>query len=203
MGNFQATGYSPAKCPDGSDSIGVAANLKCASGYKIVPPRDKVVCPSDQTLFPAKNGTFCAPNSVTYKANPDKNCKGDDVNVFGVCIPKVNPTSTTTSTATTTQAAAAFSSYESQSANVAIDDKYKQELDAIKPLRPPVAPAQDIQKVKKQILDPQPSMLFLQIALFLVFLSLLGYIVLSPTYAHMVAFVLLCIGVSLGFFLKK
>jgi hypothetical protein len=77
------------------------------------------------------------------------------------------------------------------------------QLKDIRALRPKTAPAQDIQKVRKQILDPQPSLLYLQICLFLIFLSLVTYVVLPSTYAHMLVFLLLCVGVAIGFFLMK
>jgi hypothetical protein len=95
------------------------------------------------------------------------------------------------------------SDYATYSPESQIATEYKEATDDLKPLRPPTAPAQDIQKIRREILDPQPSVLFLQIALFLVFLGMLMYVFLPAEYAHMITFLLLCVGISIGFFLKK
>ncbi len=75
---------------------------------------------------------------------------------------------------------------------------------SLKPFRPPTAPSSDLEKERKAITDIEKQNLFyVQIALFLVVLALLSYVVLPTEGAHATAFLLLCVGISLGFFLRK
>lgn len=76
--------------------------------------------------------------------------------------------------------------------------------DSLKPFRPPTAPSSDLEKERKAITEIEKQNLFyVQAALFLVVLALLSYILLPTEVAHGVAFLLLCVGISLGFFLRK
>lgn len=75
--------------------------------------------------------------------------------------------------------------------------------DSLKPFRPPTAPASDLEKERRAITeDARRNLYFLQIALFLVVLVLLSYVVMPLEYANLVSFLLLCVGIALGFFLK-
>lgn len=75
---------------------------------------------------------------------------------------------------------------------------------SLKPLRPPTAPASDIQMSRKAILESSaPNILLLQILLGLLVLCLIGYALLPLEIAHGIALVLLSVGIALGFFLKK
>lgn len=72
------------------------------------------------------------------------------------------------------------------------------------PLRPPTAPADDLEAARKAIaLDVRKSILFLQVALGLVILALVSYLVLPATWANGIAFLLLCVGIAVGFFLRE
>lgn len=75
--------------------------------------------------------------------------------------------------------------------------------DSLKPFRPPTAPSSDLEKERKTITDvARRNLYFLQIALFLVVLVLLSYVTLPLDYANAISFLLLCVGIALGFFLK-
>lgn len=74
---------------------------------------------------------------------------------------------------------------------------------ALKPKRPPTSPASDIEQERRAILAvSNKKMLFIQIALFLVVLSMLIYLFVPSDYAHSMVFLLLCVGISSGFFLR-
>ena len=74
----------------------------------------------------------------------------------------------------------------------------------LKPLRPPTAPAEDLEKERKAIaFDVRRSVLFIQVALGLIVLALVAYLVLPASWANGVAFLLLCVGVAVGFFLRE
>lgn len=76
--------------------------------------------------------------------------------------------------------------------------------DSLKPFRPPTAPSSDLEKERKAITDDaRRSLYFLQIALFLVVVVMLSYLILPLDYANPIAFLLLCVGISIGFFLKR
>lgn len=80
----------------------------------------------------------------------------------------------------------------------------KEITETLKPLRPPTAPANDIEIEKRAIvLGQNPTLVVLQVSLFLVFLSLLTYLVLPMDYAHPIVFLLLCGGIAVGIFLVK
>jgi hypothetical protein len=74
---------------------------------------------------------------------------------------------------------------------------------SLKPFRPKTAPESDIQIERRRILDSSaPNMLLLQVALALVLLCILAY-ALIPSYAGILSFLLLSVGVALGIFLRK
>ena len=75
---------------------------------------------------------------------------------------------------------------------------------SLKPLRAKTAPAEDLELERRKISnDAKQSLVLVQLALFLVFLSLLSYIVLPITWAHGISFLLLCVGIASGFFLRR
>jgi hypothetical protein len=75
---------------------------------------------------------------------------------------------------------------------------------SIRVLRPPTAPSSDLEKERRAIsLDLKQSLLFVQVVLFIVVLALLAYLVLPIAWAHSIVFLLLCVGVAIGFFLRK
>jgi hypothetical protein len=98
-----------------------------------------------------------------------------------------------------------YSKIQSEYSTYSPQAEYKDAAEKVRTLRPKTAPADDIQKLRKDILDPttNPSVLFIQIALFLVFLSLLTYLLVPVGYAHGIVFLLLCVGIALGIFLRK
>lgn len=76
--------------------------------------------------------------------------------------------------------------------------------DSLKPFRPPTAPSSDIEIERKAILAATAKhILLLQVALFVVFLSLLTYLVVPIKYAHSAVFLILCVGIAVGIFLSK
>jgi hypothetical protein len=80
----------------------------------------------------------------------------------------------------------------------------KTAVNALKPLRPPTAPANDIEAEKEAIvLGSPPTIVLIQIVAFLVFLSLLTYLLVPVDYAHPIVFLLLCGGIAIGIFLGK
>lgn len=75
---------------------------------------------------------------------------------------------------------------------------------SLKPMRPPTAPGSDLEIERKAILSfAQKDMFFIQIALFLAVLSMLGYLILPTENAHTIALLLLTVAISFGFFLRR
>jgi hypothetical protein len=74
---------------------------------------------------------------------------------------------------------------------------------SLKPFRPPTAPASDKAIERKAILSGNRSLLFIQLVLFILLAVLVVYLVLPTTAANGVAFLLLCVGVAYGFFLRR
>jgi hypothetical protein len=76
--------------------------------------------------------------------------------------------------------------------------------DALKPMRAKVAPGAAIQLERKSILEVYGYSLFLvQLALAILIASFISYLTLPTDYAHAITFLLLCTGISVGFFLRK
>lgn len=75
---------------------------------------------------------------------------------------------------------------------------------SLKPFRPPTAPASDLEKERKEITEiAKRNLFFIQVALFLVVLAMLSYFVFSLDTANLIAFALLCVGIAMGFFLRR
>lgn len=75
---------------------------------------------------------------------------------------------------------------------------------ALKPLRAKTAPAEDLEMERRKIsTEARQSLVLIQLALFLVFLSLLAYVVLPRDWANGLSFLLLCVGIGSGFFLRR
>ena len=95
------------------------------------------------------------------------------------------------------------SEYASYS-NQGVLDAVRSTEQALKPLRAKTAPAEDLELERRKIsTDARQSLVLIQLALFLVFLSLLSYMVLPREWAHGISFLLLCVGIGSGFFLRR
>lgn len=95
------------------------------------------------------------------------------------------------------------SDYAAFSEQRRVADEIEKTKESLKPLRPPTAPASDMEKERKEITDiAKRNLFFIQVALFLVVLAMLGYIVFPLDSANLIAFALLSVGVAMGFFLK-
>ena len=88
--------------------------------------------------------------------------------------------------------------------NMGVTEAIRDTQQALKPLRAKTAPAEDLALERRKIsADVRQSLVLVQLALFLVFLSLLSYIVLPRDWAHGISFLLLCVGIGSGFFLRR
>jgi hypothetical protein len=93
-----------------------------------------------------------------------------------------------------------YATYSNQQVSQAIRDTQQ----SLKPLRAKTAPAEDLELERRKISqDARQSMVLIQLALFLVFLSLLSYVILPRDWAHAISFLLLCVGIGSGFFLRR
>jgi hypothetical protein len=83
-------------------------------------------------------------------------------------------------------------------------EKLKKLNETLKPLRPATAPTEDYEKERIAVLSIENrDLFFIQFSLFLLVLVFLGYLTLSIDTAHVLAFLLLSVGVSIGFFLTR
>jgi hypothetical protein len=96
------------------------------------------------------------------------------------------------------------SDYATYSSQGVVSDAIRGTAQALKPLRAKTAPADDLALERRKIsIDARASLVLIQVALFLVFLSLLSYMVLPRDWAHGISFLLLCVGIGSGFFLRR
>jgi hypothetical protein len=101
-----------------------------------------------------------------------------------------------------------YNQIQSEHANYRSAHDVKSLLDeteqSLRALRPPVAPAADLEKERRAItLESRQNMLLVQFSLFLIVLSFIAYITLSREVAHGITFLLLCVGIATGFFLRR
>jgi hypothetical protein len=88
--------------------------------------------------------------------------------------------------------------------NMGVTQAIRETGQALKPLRAKTAPADDLERERRAISrEAQESLLLVQLALFLVFLSLLSYVVLPRDWANGVSVLLLSVGIGSGFFLRR
>ena len=93
-----------------------------------------------------------------------------------------------------------YASYSNQEITSAIRETDQ----ALKPLRAKTAPAEDLELERRKIsTEARQPLILVQLALFLVFLSLLAYVVLPIAWANGISFLLLCVGIGSGFFLRR
>lgn len=96
------------------------------------------------------------------------------------------------------------SEYAAYSSVASANHALKETSDDLKPFRPPTAPSSDIEKERKAIqYELRRNFLVVQVALFVVVLCLLTYIFVPMNYAHYIAFLLVCVGIAVGIFLRK
>ena len=95
------------------------------------------------------------------------------------------------------------SQYANYSSAGEVAKKIKEVNDSLKPMRPPLAGSEVNLERRKLLETSQPNMLVIQVALAVAVLSLLTYIFLPPNSAHIVAFLLLSVGIAVGIFLRK
>jgi hypothetical protein len=94
--------------------------------------------------------------------------------------------------------------YANVSSTAKVAKQFQDTMKSLAPMRPPTAPASDLEGERKAILSfAQKDMFFIQIALFLAVLSMLGYLILPTDYAHSIALLLLTVAISFGFFLRR
>jgi hypothetical protein len=80
----------------------------------------------------------------------------------------------------------------------------QQITDALKPMRAKTAPGAAIELERRTLLETHGYSLFLvQLALAILVASFVSYLTLPTDYAHAITFLLLCTGISVGFFLGK
>jgi len=107
-----------------------------------------------------------------------------------------------------TESVRSFSKIETDYAvfneNKKLVEEIRKTNESLKPMRPPTAPASDLEKERKEITEiAKRNLYFIQIVLFLVVVSMLTYMFLPLDNANLIAFGLLCVGIAMGFFLRK
>jgi hypothetical protein len=88
--------------------------------------------------------------------------------------------------------------------NSGVLDAIRTTNQSLKPMRAKTAPADDLERERRAIsLDARQSLVLVQLALFLTVLALLSYLILPRDWANGISFLLLCVGVASGFFLRR
>jgi hypothetical protein len=86
----------------------------------------------------------------------------------------------------------------------ALEDVKKRMEDVNKSIKPLRSAESEIEKERKAILSlTEPNLLLVQVVLALLIASLISYLVLPINAAHGLSFLLLCVGIAVGIFLKE
>ncbi len=96
------------------------------------------------------------------------------------------------------------SEYATYHGTQGVRDAIQETEQSLRPLRPKVAPADDLEKERRAISkEVSQNMFLVQFALFLLVVSMICYAVLPQDWAHGITFLLLCVGIATGFFLRR
>lgn len=94
--------------------------------------------------------------------------------------------------------------YATYSGTREVQNAVQETARSLRALRAKTAPAEDLERERRAIsTEVRRNMFLVQLALFLVVLSLLAYLILPRDWAHGITFLLLCMGIATGFFLKR
>lgn len=186
-----------AACRPGDKMIGKFTGLEGPQGVK-------TMCLSMASEDVATAGT--TPTTTTTGASVG--ATGTTTTSTSTTTPTTTTTTTATTTPTTTTPQGATTSQglatSATPVNNSLPAKIREVTDSLKPFRPPTAPSSDLEKERKEITNlATRNLYFIQIALFLVVLSMLSYFMFSLDTANLIAFGLLCVGIALGFFLRR
>lgn len=215
-------------CPAGFEQGILSCHARCPDGFKIVqepggtvgPPMLKCVSSMRNNYFfrlsplPMVESTAVLPDTYTQEVERVKN---EAARINNEITTEVIQEASDSGIALTTlddyakartRLAGEYTKIESEYAAYKKQDEAAKILQEtateLKPFRPPTAPASDLEEERKAITTlARRNLYFVQISLLLVVLALVSYLVLPTEYAHLVAFMLLCIGISIGFFLRK
>lgn len=219
-------GITDAKCPNGSAPP--MSDFKCAdTGNRPTCPEGSLL----YMVFSrdaANPKLSCVPSNLIYEGQwPDgprtQNPCRSQTDSAGLHIPATgsppaeNPKCINTSTGESEAASGTTSGTTSGSTSGTtsgsttttngfedVTSKFRQLIDSLRPFRPPTAPASDLEKERKEITDiAKQNMFYVQVALFLVVLAMLSFFVFPLDTANLIAFALLCVGIAMGFFLRR
>ena len=94
--------------------------------------------------------------------------------------------------------------YAGYSTSAGVLKTMKEVSQSLVPFRPPTAPGDDIESERRAIqLISKQNLLVAQIALFVAMLVLITYIIIPGEMSHMIAFVIIIVGIASGFFLRN
>jgi hypothetical protein len=203
----QGRGYDPTKrkCMDLVTKCG--PNSEIATLFTSQGRAEKTICiPKDASTYPITLPEEGAQNqqNIANVCRPGDRLIDKSAGMDGPAGRKMMCLSMTplTTSSTTTSDVQPRDTQSSQ--NAIVSSTFKEVINSLKPFRPPTAPASDLEKERKEITDiAKRSLYFIQIALFLVVVAMLSYVILPLDTANLVAFALLCVGIALGFFLRR
>lgn len=184
---------SPPSCPSGSTLYTVVARGE-RNRYPICIP-DSAQLP-DQPVSANQRDWPCPPgvNFLAYASERSQTFK---------CIPPAAGSGSTPSPSSGGMSSAPTSTPAPVTPPVDVQTTLEDINQSLKPFRPPTSPGSDKAIERNAILSGNRSLVFVQLVLFILLAVLVVYVVLPPNYANAIAFVLLCVGVAYGFFLRR
>ena len=204
-------------CPSGFKraSQGFTCRVECPTGfvYTVVDGDDRCAYEKDTSLFVSLtklSGLFRATDPVPQSYPDEISRVLAAVRGLQTQIDEANQTAEALQSARTESQswASHFASLEGQQA--AAEDIKTATLavqatsNSLRRTRPPTAPANDLEKERREIsFELRQNMLLVQIALFLLVVSMISYLILPTGWAQGITFLLLCVGIATAFFLRR
>ena len=219
--------YAPETSPGSGQCTGGALKV-CPSGYGPDRPTNRCIrlspptCPTGSTLHIAmargeiNRYPICIPDSVQLpEQSPPSNSNAwpcaQGVDFLAInpqtgkfkCVPPAGGSGTTPTPSSGGMSSAPTSTPAPVTPPVDVQTTLEDINQSLKPFRPPTSPGSDKAIERKAILSGNQSLVFIQLVLFILLAVLVAYLLLPPNYANAIAFVLLCVGVAYGFFLRR
>lgn len=198
MGNFFST------CPAGFESVGEQCHAVCPTDF--VGEGTTCVLKADATRRVTRTALE-RPTGVTPPAYPEELDRlNQEIAALRTAVATDTTAVRTFQAATSDHAERVGQIRGEVAAGAALHQSTRTIQDVTKSLRtfrPPTAPASDLQIERTAIQQGHPSLLFLQLVLFILLAVLVCYLVLPSSAATGAAVLLLSGGIAAGFFLRK
>lgn len=216
MGNIQATPGTQlaiVKCPsDFEDAGNSMCRYKCPSGYKFIQEGGGQ---PNRCVYATNNSYSVNLQQVPIKASPDAfnqernrfyddQVKTEEQRRVDIDAKENVRQASRLQNMRVKEHDSIRAQYAGYRSVVDAKNEIKKTKDSLRPMRPPTQPYSDIEKERRDILKiVSEKLVIAQVALFTILICAAEYMLLPSEYSHKLAFLTLCVGLSVGIFLSR